>query len=158
MPFACFVMETFGLVQFRNVGCSYFPESRVDCHYTLSSQHSWASSDWIGLFKVLLPCRLAQKINTCSAGMRKPPKKNSNYPDVTVFSPQVGWSSVRDYHTFVWALAPADYEEGTEVNCCVQFQGTKIRDCFTILFYSPLCFVTVVTDKTVQPVINVSVT
>ena len=36
---------------------------------------------------------------------------------------QVGWSSVKDYHTFVWALAPADYQEGTDVNCCVQFQG-----------------------------------
>lgn len=54
LPFVCFAMEKVGFVQFRNVGCSYFPESRVDCHYTLSSQHSWASSDWIGLFKVPL--------------------------------------------------------------------------------------------------------
>ncbi|XP_028265992.1 calcium-binding and coiled-coil domain-containing protein 1 [Parambassis ranga] len=76
-------------VEFRNVGCSYFPQSRVDCHYTLSSQHNWASNDWIGLFKV-------------------------------------GWSSVRDYHTFVWALAPADYQEGTDVNCCVHFQASYL--------------------------------
>ncbi|XP_008286512.1 calcium-binding and coiled-coil domain-containing protein 1 [Stegastes partitus] len=76
-------------VEFRNVGCSYFPQSRVDCHYTLSSQHNWASSDWIGLFKV-------------------------------------GWSSVKDYHTFVWALAPADYQEGTDVNCCVHFQASYL--------------------------------
>uniref|UniRef100_A0A3Q0RX73 Calcium binding and coiled-coil domain 1a n=1 Tax=Amphilophus citrinellus TaxID=61819 RepID=A0A3Q0RX73_AMPCI len=76
-------------VEFRNVGCSYFPESRVDCHYTLSSQHIWASNDWIGLFKV-------------------------------------GWTSVKDYHTFVWALAPADYQEGTNVNCCVQFQASYL--------------------------------
>uniref|UniRef100_A0A4W6FJJ5 Calcium binding and coiled-coil domain 1a n=1 Tax=Lates calcarifer TaxID=8187 RepID=A0A4W6FJJ5_LATCA len=74
-------------VEFRNVGCSYFPQSRVDCHYTLSSEHNWASNDWIGLFKV-------------------------------------GWSSVKEYHTFVWASAPADYQEGTDVNCCVHFQGT----------------------------------
>lgn len=47
-------MEKAWLVEFRNVGCSYFPQSRVDCHYTLSSQHNWASNDWIGLFKVLL--------------------------------------------------------------------------------------------------------
>lgn len=39
-------------VEFRNVGCSYFPQSRVDCHYTISSQHTWASNDWVGLFKV----------------------------------------------------------------------------------------------------------
>lgn len=63
---------------------------------------------------------------------------------------------MRDYHTFVWALAPADYEEGTEVNCSVQFQGTKLQNYFTILFVSNLCLVTVVlrcTDKTVQLVI-----
>ncbi|KAM7411894.1 hypothetical protein PAMA_021730 [Pampus argenteus] len=82
-------MEKACRVEFRNVGCSYFPQSRVDCHYTLSSQHNWASNDWIGLFKV-------------------------------------GWSSVKDYHTFVWALAPADYQEGTEVNCCVHFQASYL--------------------------------
>nr|XP_061841702.1 calcium-binding and coiled-coil domain-containing protein 1-like isoform X2 [Nerophis lumbriciformis] len=82
-------METVGKVEFRNVGCSYFPQSRVDCHYTLSTLHNWASSDWIGLFKA-------------------------------------GWSSVKDYHTFVWALVPADYEEGTEVNCCVQFHASYL--------------------------------
>nr|XP_057939967.1 calcium-binding and coiled-coil domain-containing protein 1-like [Doryrhamphus excisus] len=82
-------MEMPGKVEFRNVGCSYFPQSRVDCHYTLSSLHNWASSDWIGLFKV-------------------------------------GWSSVKDYHTFVWAVAPGDDEEGTEVNCCVQFHASYL--------------------------------
>ncbi|XP_060914731.1 calcium-binding and coiled-coil domain-containing protein 1 [Labrus mixtus] len=82
-------MEKAWQVEFRNVGCSYFPQSRVDCHYTISSQHNWASSDWIGLFKV-------------------------------------GWSSVREYHTFVWALAPADYQEGTDVNCSVHFQASYL--------------------------------
>ncbi|CAJ1085177.1 calcium-binding and coiled-coil domain-containing protein 1 isoform X1 [Xyrichtys novacula] len=82
-------MEKAWQVEFRNVGCSYFPQSRVDCHYTLKSQHSWTNSDWIGLFKV-------------------------------------GWSSVREYHTFVWALAPADYQEGTDVNCCVHFQASYL--------------------------------
>uniref|UniRef100_A0A667YK90 Calcium binding and coiled-coil domain 1a n=1 Tax=Myripristis murdjan TaxID=586833 RepID=A0A667YK90_9TELE len=82
-------MEKAWRVEFRNVGCSYFPQSRVDCHYTLSSQHNWTSNDWIGLFKV-------------------------------------GWSSVKDYHTFVWALAPADYQEGTDVNCCVHFQASYL--------------------------------
>ncbi|XP_034028330.1 calcium-binding and coiled-coil domain-containing protein 1 isoform X2 [Thalassophryne amazonica] len=82
-------MENAWKVEFSNVGCSYFPQSRVDCHYTLSSRHSWASSDWIGLFKV-------------------------------------GWTSVKDYHTFVWALAPADYQAGTHVNACVQFQASYL--------------------------------
>ncbi|KAF5897449.1 calcium-binding and coiled-coil domain-containing protein 1-like, partial [Clarias magur] len=79
-------MEKAWKVEFQNVGSSYFPESRVECHYSISSQHSWASSDWIGLFKV-------------------------------------GWSSVRNYHTFVWALAPTNYNQGTDVNCCVHFQA-----------------------------------
>ncbi|KAF7662736.1 hypothetical protein LDENG_00227290 [Lucifuga dentata] len=89
LPLFCVAMDKAWRVEFRNVGCAYFPESRVDCHYTLSSQHSWASSNWIGLFKV-------------------------------------GWSSVKDYHTFVWALAPADYQEGTDVNCCVHFQASYL--------------------------------
>uniref|UniRef100_A0AAR2JF49 SKICH domain-containing protein n=1 Tax=Pygocentrus nattereri TaxID=42514 RepID=A0AAR2JF49_PYGNA len=79
-------MEKAWKVEFRNVGSSYFPQSRVECHYSISSQHNWASNDWIGLFKI-------------------------------------GWSSMKDYHTFVWALAPSNYEEGTNVNCCVHFQG-----------------------------------
>uniref|UniRef100_A0A8B9HJ79 SKICH domain-containing protein n=1 Tax=Astyanax mexicanus TaxID=7994 RepID=A0A8B9HJ79_ASTMX len=45
-------MEKTWKVEFRNVGSSYFPQSRVECHYSISSQHSWASNDWIGLFKV----------------------------------------------------------------------------------------------------------
>ncbi|XP_060793522.1 calcium-binding and coiled-coil domain-containing protein 1 [Neoarius graeffei] len=79
-------MEKAWKVEFQNMGRSYFPQSRVECHYSISSQHSWTSSDWIGLFKV-------------------------------------GWSSVGNYHTFVWALAPTNYKEGTDVNCCVHFQA-----------------------------------
>uniref|UniRef100_A0A3P9KBH5 Calcium binding and coiled-coil domain 1a n=1 Tax=Oryzias latipes TaxID=8090 RepID=A0A3P9KBH5_ORYLA len=82
-------MDNTWQVEFRNVGCSYFPQSRVDCHFTLSAQHKWASSDWVGLFKV-------------------------------------GWSSVKDYHTFVWALVPVDYQEGADVNCCVHFQASYL--------------------------------
>ncbi|KAJ8359134.1 hypothetical protein SKAU_G00156590 [Synaphobranchus kaupii] len=82
-------MEKSWKVEFQNVGWSYFPQSRVECHYSLSAQHTWASCDWIGLFKV-------------------------------------GWSSLRDYHTFVWALAPANYTEGTNVNCCVHFQASYL--------------------------------
>ncbi|MEQ2217656.1 hypothetical protein XENOCAPTIV_018018, partial [Xenoophorus captivus] len=51
LPLFCVAMDMAWQVEFRNVGCTYFPQSRVDCHYTLSSQHSWANSDWIGLFK-----------------------------------------------------------------------------------------------------------
>lgn len=83
-------MEHIWPVEFRNISCSYFPESRVDCHYSVCSQHTWASTDWIGLFKL-------------------------------------GWSSVKDYYTFVWALAPSEgFEEGAEFNCCVQFQASYL--------------------------------
>ncbi|XP_012991957.4 calcium-binding and coiled-coil domain-containing protein 1 isoform X2 [Esox lucius] len=82
-------MEKAWRVKFRNVGSSYFPQSRVECHYSFSLHHTWASHDWVGLFKA-------------------------------------GWSSVKDYHTFVWALAPAGYQESTEVNCCVHFQASYL--------------------------------
>ncbi|CAJ1051146.1 calcium-binding and coiled-coil domain-containing protein 1b [Xyrichtys novacula] len=37
---------------FRNVGQSYFPQTRVECHYSLTSEHRWSSCDWIGIFEV----------------------------------------------------------------------------------------------------------
>ncbi|KAJ8404030.1 hypothetical protein AAFF_G00343800 [Aldrovandia affinis] len=82
-------MENSWKVEFRNVGHRYFPETRVECHYSLSAEHKWANCDWIGLFKV-------------------------------------DWLSLRDYHTFVWALAPANYTEGTNVNFCVHFQASYL--------------------------------
>ncbi|XP_041097468.1 calcium-binding and coiled-coil domain-containing protein 1-like [Polyodon spathula] len=76
-------------VVFHNVARSYIPDTRLECHYTLTAQHRWAAKDWIGIFRV-------------------------------------GWSSVRDYHTFVWSLAPDSYEEGQAANCCVQFQASYL--------------------------------
>lgn len=76
-------------VVFHNVARSYIPDTRVECHYTLTERHRWAARDWIGIFRV-------------------------------------GWSSVRDYHTFVWSLAPDNYEEGQAANCCVQFQASYL--------------------------------
>lgn len=60
VPLFLVAMDKAWRVEFRNVGCSYFPQSRVDCHYTLRSGHNWASNDWIGLFKVLLTWWLSQ--------------------------------------------------------------------------------------------------
>nr|AAH51625.1 Transcription elongation factor B (SIII), polypeptide 3 [Danio rerio] len=45
-------MEEKRSVHFRDVAVSYFSQTRVDCRYTISSQHDWSSRDWIGLFKV----------------------------------------------------------------------------------------------------------
>ncbi|XP_075880685.1 calcium-binding and coiled-coil domain-containing protein 1-like isoform X2 [Nelusetta ayraudi] len=42
-------------VVFRNVGQLYFPQTRLECHYSLSPGHQWGSSDWIGIFEVGLP-------------------------------------------------------------------------------------------------------
>lgn len=36
---------------------------------------------------------------------------------------QVGWSSVKEYYTYTWALVPEGYAEGAAVNCCVLFPG-----------------------------------
>ncbi|XP_026857802.1 calcium-binding and coiled-coil domain-containing protein 1b isoform X2 [Electrophorus electricus] len=82
-------MEKPWKVRFRNVGQAYFPQTRVECCYTISSQHNWSSRDWIGLFKV-------------------------------------GWTSVRNYYTFAWALAPDGYTGDTDMNCNVVFQPSYL--------------------------------
>ncbi|KAK0135046.1 Calcium-binding and coiled-coil domain-containing protein 1 [Merluccius polli] len=79
-------MEKQASVVFHNVGQMYFPETRVECHYSLTAEHHWSSKDWIGLF-------------------------------------QVGWSSVKDYHTYTWALVPEGYAVGADVNSCALFQA-----------------------------------
>ncbi|XP_019736575.1 calcium-binding and coiled-coil domain-containing protein 1-like isoform X2 [Hippocampus comes] len=73
-------------VVFRNVGQRYFPQTRVECHYSLTSAHQWSSRDWIGIFKV-------------------------------------GWSSLREYHTYSWSLVPEGYTERSAVDCCSLFQA-----------------------------------
>ncbi|KAM4613789.1 calcium-binding and coiled-coil domain-containing protein 1b [Polymixia lowei] len=79
-------MEKQAKVVFRNVGQLYFPQTRVECHYSLTSEHHWNSKDWIGIF-------------------------------------EVGWSSVKEYCTYTWALVPEGYNEGTNVNSCALFQA-----------------------------------
>ncbi|XP_043978924.1 calcium-binding and coiled-coil domain-containing protein 1-like isoform X2 [Gambusia affinis] len=76
-------------VVFRNVGQLYFPQTRVECHYSLTSEHGWSSSDWIGIF-------------------------------------QMGWSSVKQYHTYTWALVPEGYTEGASVDHCAVFQASYL--------------------------------
>ncbi|XP_014875843.1 calcium-binding and coiled-coil domain-containing protein 1 isoform X1 [Poecilia latipinna] len=82
-------MDKQPVVVFRNVGQLYFPQTRVECHYSLTSEHGWSSSDWIGIF-------------------------------------QMGWSSVKQYHTYTWALVPEGYTEGTSVNHCAVFQASYL--------------------------------
>ncbi|KAG1931041.1 calcium-binding and coiled-coil domain-containing protein 1b isoform X1 [Pimephales promelas] len=82
-------MEGNRTVNFRDVAEHYFSDTRVDCRYTISSQHDWSSHDWIGLFKE-------------------------------------GWLTVKDYHTFAWALAPEGYQTGTDANCSVAFYSSYL--------------------------------
>lgn len=37
--------------------------------------------------------------------------------------PQVGWSTARDYYTFLWSPMPEKYEPGSTVHRTVVFQG-----------------------------------
>ncbi|GAA6215695.1 calcium-binding and coiled-coil domain-containing protein 1-like [Lates japonicus] len=79
-------MDKQSTVVFRNVGQLYFPQTRVECHYSLTSDHQWSNNDWIGIF-------------------------------------EMGWSSVKQYYTYTWALVPEGYTEGTSVNCCAVFHA-----------------------------------
>ncbi|XP_070585407.1 tax1-binding protein 1 isoform X1 [Erythrolamprus reginae] len=36
---------------------------------------------------------------------------------------KVGWSTARDYYTFLWSPMPESYVEGSTVNCVLSFQG-----------------------------------
>ncbi|KAM6339256.1 tax1-binding protein 1 isoform 2-T2 [Podargus strigoides] len=36
---------------------------------------------------------------------------------------KVGWSTARDYYTFLWSPMPENYVEGSTVNCVLTFQG-----------------------------------
>uniref|UniRef100_A0A8C3L649 Tax1 binding protein 1 n=1 Tax=Chrysolophus pictus TaxID=9089 RepID=A0A8C3L649_CHRPC len=36
---------------------------------------------------------------------------------------KVGWSTARDYYTFLWSPMPDNYVEGSTVNCVLNFQG-----------------------------------
>ncbi|KAM9078072.1 tax1-binding protein 1 isoform 5-T5 [Megaptera novaeangliae] len=36
---------------------------------------------------------------------------------------KVGWSTARDYYTFLWSPVPEHYVEGSTVNCVLAFQG-----------------------------------
>ncbi|XP_073189719.1 tax1-binding protein 1 isoform X2 [Lepidochelys kempii] len=36
---------------------------------------------------------------------------------------KVGWSTARDYYTFLWSPTPENYVEGSTVNCVLSFQG-----------------------------------
>ncbi|XP_051007455.1 tax1-binding protein 1 [Acomys russatus] len=36
---------------------------------------------------------------------------------------KVGWSTARDYYTFLWSPMPEHYVEGSTVNCALAFQG-----------------------------------
>ena len=40
---------------------------------------------------------------------------------------QVGWSTARDYYTFLWSPLLENYVEGTTVNRVVVFQGETIE-------------------------------
>ncbi|XP_029947797.1 calcium-binding and coiled-coil domain-containing protein 1-like [Salarias fasciatus] len=77
-------MDKHSAVVFRNVGQLYFPQARVECHYSLSPDHQWSSSDWIGIF-------------------------------------EMGWSSIKQYYTYTWALVPEGHVEGTSVDFSAHF-------------------------------------
>lgn len=108
-------------VVFRNVGQLYFPQTRVECHYSVSPDHQWSSSDWIGIFEVHSNIRHETKSSrSCVTEVL--------CTLVFVVVPQVGSSTVKEYHTYTWALVPESYTEGASINCCVIFQGkTAVR-------------------------------
>lgn len=120
-------MEKAGFVEFRNVGCSYFPQSRVDCHYTLSSQHNWASNDWIGLFKVLLTRWLPQKSNQYVFNCKI---------TVWMFSSSGGMVISEGLPHICLGTGPARLSRGHRCQLLCALPGYSCP-CFIIVFYFP---------------------
>lgn len=125
-PFLCVAMEKPWRVEFRNVGSSYFPQSRVDCHYTLNTHHNWASNDWIGLFKVLL------NLITVTANKKFMHQLQNN----SVFSPS-GWMVVSQGVPHVRLGSGADWlSRGHRCQLLCALPGYSCP-CFLIVFYFP---------------------
>lgn len=40
---------------------------------------------------------------------------------------QLGWSSVKEYYTYTWALVPEGYTEGSGVDSCALFHGEDLN-------------------------------
>ncbi|MBN3287676.1 TXB1B protein, partial [Polyodon spathula] len=53
---------------------------------------------------------------------------------------KVGWSTARDYYTFLWSPLPEKYVEGTSVNCVVVFQGYYVPN--DVAEFYQFCYVT----------------
>lgn len=54
--------------------------------------------------------------------------------------PQVGWSTARDYYTFLWSPMPENYEPGSTVHRTVVFQGAHTHySTHTHRLFIPLC-------------------
>uniref|UniRef100_A0A5F8G955 SKICH domain-containing protein n=1 Tax=Monodelphis domestica TaxID=13616 RepID=A0A5F8G955_MONDO len=49
------------------------------------------------------------------------------YPKDWVSIFKVGWSTARDYYTFLWSPMPEHYVEGATVNYLLSFQGVENR-------------------------------
>ncbi|KAK6491344.1 tax1-binding protein 1-like protein B-like isoform X1 [Huso huso] len=53
---------------------------------------------------------------------------------------KVGWSTARDYYTFLWSPLSEKYVEGTSVNCVVVFQGYYVPN--DVAEFYQFCYVT----------------
>ncbi|MGH0161441.1 UNVERIFIED_CONTAM: hypothetical protein FKN15_064029 [Acipenser sinensis] len=53
---------------------------------------------------------------------------------------RVGWSTARDYYTFLWSPLSEKYVEGTSVNCVVVFQGYYVPN--DVAEFYQFCYVT----------------
>lgn len=102
-------------VVFIDIPHSYPPATPVTCCYTVTAFQP-SNKDWVGVFKV----RKRVCCAFCEAGLKK--KKNAKSMPL-----QVGWSTTRDYYTYVW-VDPCQDVEGhqSEIRQAV-FNGNKFN-------------------------------
>ena len=143
------VMESssYSQVIFDDIHPSYPPNTQIVCHYIVTAGLQPNPRDWVGICKVrityiglifdqLYPFNEA--IDFCSWSLLFKISSTSITRDIIFCShlaywavvcaaPQVGWSSMKDYHTFVWVEPSLDVVGQDSVRKQVLFRGMSIQ-------------------------------
>lgn len=111
--------RNFSQVVFVDIPHSYPPSAPVTCSYTLTDAFKSSSRDWVGIFKV----RKWEKMTTFFFFLKSGRRIRETLSDLIFF--QVGWSTTKDYHTFVWAEPCLDVGGQQPVTCQAVFRGRR---------------------------------
>lgn len=109
--------RTFSQVVFNDIPHSYPPSTSVTCCYTLTAAFQPNPRDWVGIFKVRKQQQQQQQMCCFLISI--------SLWVLSIFFVQVGWSTTKDYHTFVWVDPSLDVSGQQYVTRQAVFKGKK---------------------------------